>query len=44
MLSLDVIIVMGALAYFFWRASEEDLEAQRRAAGEAQDQRALAAR
>ncbi len=30
MLILDAIIVMGALCYFFWRASEDDLERQRR--------------
>lgn len=31
MLTLDVIIVVVALCYFFWRASEDDLESQRRA-------------
>ncbi len=31
MLTLDVIIVMVALCYFFWRASEDDLANQRRA-------------
>lgn len=34
MLTLDVIIVMVALCFFFWRASEDDLRAQRKAQAE----------
>ena len=29
MLSLDALIVVGALSYFFWRASADDLESER---------------
>lgn len=39
MMSLDIIIMVGSLAYFFWRASEEDrmqMEAEAEAAAEAQ--------
>jgi hypothetical protein len=32
MLSLDLMIVLFALAFFFWRASEDGLRAQRSAA------------
>jgi putative membrane protein len=32
MLTLDAIIVFAALCFFFWRASADDLEAQRKAA------------
>jgi cytochrome c oxidase assembly factor CtaG len=34
MLSLDLLIVLVALGYFFWRASEDDLRAQRAAGGD----------
>jgi hypothetical protein len=30
MVSLDMLIILFALAFFFWRASEDDLRAQQR--------------
>ena len=42
MLSLDLVIVMTAVAYFFWRASEDDLDRQR--AERAREHKAVAAR
>lgn len=41
MLSLDFVIVMGALAFFFWRASEDDLAAQEKERAERPEERLI---